>query len=315
MERRSVAYHLRLFTQELEELIGPLLVFTISYCHHLYFAHHTISTFFIISSLLSIVCVYAFSKIGICLAGCLQLIFLGWVALDAHELLLKQTAFSASVMIALFATLFSKRTVAPVTDSAVEMQQQKQKLWQQLYEARQELTTLYQQKEQAIAEKKELEEVLSLNRQHQQVLELEKEQFLEEREGLQQDITKLLSHLHEMAERQVATQAANQAANQATDEMSADHRYLQLREQFEEKSAVLDKTRKELFSANEEIAVLQRTLAELHLQGSSETETLLMKQLIASEEKYEQLVQVHEQELLGYEHMIEKLLGQVGAKS
>lgn len=50
--------------------------------------------------------------------------------------------------------------------------------------------------------------------------------------------------------------------------------YKQLREQFEEKTLLLDQTRKELFHTSEKAEVLQREIAELQLQGRGLPELL-----------------------------------------
>lgn len=274
--KKSAQLHLRVFTQELEELIGPLLVFLICMFHHLYFGHQIVSSIFMLTGLLSLVAVHAFKAFGLSIASVFQLLFLGWVALDTHELFIAQSVFSVSLLVGLYATLENMKT-AEVQPQEVR----KDRLWQDLFEARKEITSLYQEKEL-------LECKLS-------VLEQEKQQFVEDRDLREQDIAKLCNNMREMAERE---------------QVSPDARYQQLREQFQDKSKVLDDTRRELFVANEELQVLKRTLEEREYDAPDAR--LLLAQYTAQEEA---LKRAHEQEIAGYEHMIEKLLQELASVS
>src|SRR5207244_3112147 len=88
---------------------------------------------------------------------------------------------------------------------------QKQELWQQLFDARQEITALYQHKleqEQLEQKLKTFEEKSLLIQHYLEAAVLEKEALLQERESSEQDIAALLSHMHEMAQRQDTVQAA-----------------------------------------------------------------------------------------------------------
>src|SRR5262249_27655844 len=134
---------------------------------------------------------------------------------------LEQTIFSVSLVAALSALLLVEQQSVP-QDTA------KDKLWQELYEARQEITKLYD-------ENKELALRLEVARE-------EKQNLQEDRESAEADIAKLLAHMHEMATRE------------------NEPRFAQLQQQFQEKSNLLDSTRRELFYTQEEVSKLKKTL-------------------------------------------------------
>jgi len=301
-----------------EMLIGPLVVFIISYSHHIYFADTYISSFFAAISLLSLLLVVAIDKTGILLALGLQLAFLGWVAVLEPKNLTEQALFSASISLALFASYINNQSAAvaeaPVAD-------QKDKLWQELFDARQEIKALYQQKDEA---KVDGQRVAILEHQLEAAT-LEKQALVEEAATREVDIQKFASHMHEMALYQETLRQEilrleergqkEQSAAPRDPEAKASHyesMYHQLKTQFEEKSQTLDTTRKELFSAQEEVERLIRNAEEM-LEPTAE-ERRLMQDIVGCQDKIDALKRAQEEELVGYEEVIQGLLNQLHEK-
>ena len=69
--------------------------------------------------------------------------------------------------------------------------------------------------------------------------------------------------------------------------------YLQLREQFEEKSTILNETRKELFRLQEQLAAIQKEQEEQQFTLFSEEETLWMQNLHRLSLELEQIQKEH----------------------
>ncbi len=67
--------------------------------------------------------------------------------------------------------------------------------------------------------------------------------------------------------------------------------YLQLRQQFDEKSKILDDTRRELFHCQEKLNVVTRELDELLIHGESETEAKLIQHILELDQELELLDQ------------------------
>lgn len=354
---------LKLASLAAEKLLGPLLVFVISYAHHIYFADDFVSSFFAVFSLSSLLLVMAVDKTGILLAVGLQLAFLGWVAVAEPLNLIEQMLFSTSVSLSLIASYINGQTEdspqQTIVDTSIQdtsIQHQKDKLWQELFDARQEIKTLYEQKQlqestlaevtasQAALESslqtritaavREHEDKLLLMQHHLEVALIEKQQFAEDRAASEEDLKKFGSHMHEMALYQETLRQEilrleelrakelcekEQLAPTATPEVIDDKpsyyesMYRQLKLQFEEKSAILDTTRKELFIAQDELAILQR-LQQENLEPTQE-EKHLMQELLASQDKLEALKRAQEEELVGYEEVIQGLLNQLEEKS
>lgn len=359
---------LKLASLAAEKLLGPLLVFVISYAHHIYFADDFVSSFFAVFSLSSLLLVMAVDKTGILLAVGLQLAFLGWVAVAEPLNLIEQMLFSTSVSLSLIASYINGQTEdspqQTIVDTSIQdtsIQHQKDKLWQELFDARQEIKTLYEQKQlqestltevtasQAALESslqskinaavREHEDKLLLMQHHLEVALIEKQQLVEDRTTSEEDLKKFASHMHEMAlyqetlrqeilrlqelrEKELRAKEQSekeQIAPTATPEVIDDKpsyyesMYRQLKLQFEEKSAILDTTRKELFIAQDELAILQR-LQQENLEPTQE-EKHLMQELLASQDKLEALKRAQEEELVGYEEVIQGLLNQLEEKS
>jgi septal ring factor EnvC (AmiA/AmiB activator) len=298
------------FSLEFESLIGPLLVFCVCYCHHLYFATHLVSSVFILMSLLSLVCVHAFGKGGLVASALFQLGFLLWTACSAGDFF-EQAAFSTSLLIALYASFANVSPVEEKVDTKEvddQLSTQKQQLWQQLFDARQEITTLYQQKAEKESLQVELAAVcdkLKLMEHQLEAADLYKEELVQEKSTADEEIAKLLSHMREMAERQQVT-----VVPRCEKLEPFEAKYLQLKEQFANKSGTLDQTRKELFSACEEIEVLKRELAEKEMQPATDEEKRLRLAVAEADQKIES----YEEELSQYESMMQELYARLEGK-
>lgn len=332
---------IKLLSQAAEQLIGPLLVFVISYTHHIYFADDFVSSFFAAFSLVSLLAVMALEKPGMMLAIGVQVAFLGWVALADPLDIYEQLLFSSSVTLALFASYLNNAQAveeAPVESTSVV--EQKDKLWQELFDARQEIKTLYEQKQAleatleaktaAVAHEKD-EKILFLQH-HLEAAMLEKQQFIEDRAECEEDLKKFGSHMHEMAlyqetlrqeilrlqelrTKELRTKEQKQQPLQTVEDRPSHYEamYRQLKQQFEEKSLTLDSTRKELFTAQDQLATLQKAQEE-NLEPTAE-EKHLMQELLALQDKLDALKRSQEEELIGYEEVIQGLLNQLHDKS
>lgn len=86
--------------------------------------------------------------------------------------------------------------------------------------------------------------------------------------------------------------------------------YSQLKQQFQEKSQILDETRKELFQAQEQLLVLQKELEEHQYFTLSENEWLLQRDLTCLAKEMEEIQDQNQQEL----DMMYGLIGDLLAK-
>ncbi|MCE5294776.1 MAG: hypothetical protein LLF94_09230 [Chlamydiales bacterium] len=326
---------IRLVSNAAEQLIGPMLVFGISYAHHIYFADHFVSSFFAAFSVVSLLLVMAVDKTGILLALATQLVFLGWVAYAQPISFMEQLLFSTSITLAIVATYINQHEPeAPVLDVAetTTVVEQKDKLWQELFDARQEIKALYTQNQEleasisqkiaAVTQEKELLQ------HHLEVLVLEKQQFIENKAEAEADIKKFSSHMHEMALYQetlrqeiLRLQEVQNTPKELPTHDKTYHvqqheyeaMYRQLKAQFEDKAKVLDDARKELFSLQNELDILRKKQNE-NFEPTAE-ETHLMKELVACQDKIDALKCAHEEELVGYEEVIQGLLDQLQTKT
>jgi len=253
--------------------------------------------------------VLSYKKQGLIASSIIQCALLSYVFLDAGELFLEQMAFSLSVYTALWATYLvqDEEQVDQKVESS-DAREQKETLWQELFSARQEITELYREKTEleeklAVVDRKKLD-TLSEIEQKIGVLEAEKSDLLEDKVQQEADIAKLLDDLLEMGARYDA------AVNKKAPLQPFEAMYKQLKGQFDEKSVILDQTRKELFHAQEEVEVLKRRL-EFEQDCPSDAEKALHLQLKATTEKLDSLEKKHEEELVGYEEVIGRLLQQL----
>ncbi|MBS0634243.1 MAG: hypothetical protein JSR37_02115 [Verrucomicrobia bacterium] len=306
---------IRLLYTAAEQLIGPLLVFIIAYAHNIYFASDYVSSFFAVFSLVSLLLVMAVDKTGILLAIGVQLAFLGWIAVKEPTNLLEQMLFSSSISLSLIASYINTPSLntpnvdvpnIPARAPEPVVTVEKDKHWQELFTARQEITSLYQQKNELEARVATLTANQKLLEQHLEVAAIEKKQFVEDRAQCEEDLKKFGNHMQEMAlYQETLRQEILRLEERKVTVAEPDAMFKQLKSQFDEKSKTLDETRRELFSAQEEIAILQKTIDE-NLEPTAE-ERRLMQELVAKE-------QAHEEELLGYEGVIQGLLNQLQEK-
>lgn len=148
--------------------IGPFMVFITSCAHYIFFTD-TSSLLFILVAMIGLLFVMGFSRVGLFLACLFELIFFAFIAIEQPDSLLSQLGFLVSLAVAFSATFVSApkeaflskasmyiRKSTPYTavarnpdeynEQVREILRQKERLWQQLFDARQEITRLYQQK-------------------------------------------------------------------------------------------------------------------------------------------------------------------------
>ncbi len=82
--------------------------------------------------------------------------------------------------------------------------------------------------------------------------------------------------------------------------------YKQLRQQFDEKSNILNETRRELFISQEKIEKLSREKEEYSLNSQTPLEKELELQIVRLEQEYDQAVAHYESEIAALEEIIQK---------
>ena len=279
MEKISVLDRMRQVGNELEGIVSPLAVLCIGFVHYLYFDERALSSIFVATLLCSILLVALYRKVALYVVGVFQLFFTFYASYVRPDLFLEQALFSISILAALSAMLFVESEAEQMLVHVVD--DKKEKLWRELFEARQEITRLYDEK---------VGLTLRL-----EVLEDDKKYVQQEREQTEADIAKLLSDMHQMAMRACEMPEA---------------RYKQLRQQFEEKSNVLDSTRRELFYTQEEVARLKKRL-EIETGVPTAYEKALLEQLKRVDEELDAQQKAHARELLGYEGLLSALMEKV----
>lgn len=88
--------------------------------------------------------------------------------------------------------------------------------------------------------------------------------------------------------------------------------YQQLREQFEEKSATLDVTRKELFYSQEQVAALQKDFEEYRVNGGRELEQQLSELMAAAEREVATIERDSQQEIESLHALVNSLMANKG---
>lgn len=84
--------------------------------------------------------------------------------------------------------------------------------------------------------------------------------------------------------------------------------YLQLREQFEEKSSVLDATRRELFKTQESLLLMQKEIEESHVYDINESEAKLQDLLLSMEKELSEKETGYQNEIQALHHVISALV-------
>jgi hypothetical protein len=137
---------------------------------------------------------------------------------------------------------------------------------------------------------------LSLQIENNQLLEKIVEQLKCEKQELQQNkfpISQPINEDNRSLERQVR---------------KLEGLYLQLREQFYEKSVMLDRTRQELFLTQEQRLSLEKALEEERVFDLSENEKLLQVNLESLTTEYEKIISDYQQELEEMSDLVKELL-------
>ncbi len=88
-------------------------------------------------------------------------------------------------------------------------------------------------------------------------------------------------------------------------------RYLQLKEQFQEKSVILDDTRRELFQAQEELLCRQKEYDEEHLFDQPENEQDILRDFLKLGRQLDQIQKHYQQEIDDLNLLIGHLLKQI----
>lgn len=133
--------------------------------------------------------------------------------------------------------------------------------------------------------------------------QVKKEEIREQLDGKQQTIHRLEINLAKLEQELLQTKPETKTQ----DIRRTQGMYLQLRQQFEEKSAVLDAARRELFFAEERLLSREREEEENALQ-LSETEALLQKELLSLIKELEELNEQHQLEIEASSKLVEDFL-------
>lgn len=91
--------------------------------------------------------------------------------------------------------------------------------------------------------------------------------------------------------------------------------YLQLKDQFQEKSAVLDDTRRELFHVHEELLKKQREYEEQQFENLSLEEKAYQRDLLRLGNQFEQMKKLYQQEIDDLTNLVGDLLAQLSRNS
>lgn len=203
-------------------------------------------------------------------------------------------------------------------------------LLQEIFQRRHECTLLKQHSEELSESMQiKLEEAVSMadQKSFDLIAEVEaKQRVIQEQEQqlfkLQQDLElhqQELSECRQKAEELVAICAQKEsllveqlekAQNVVPDRQlrKLEGLYKQLKEQFNEKSDLLDSTRQDLFAANEELTKAQRELTEKDIEGkSAEYAASLEKQLEKTTEELIALEKLHQEEIETLQGVIQSL--------
>lgn len=151
---------------------------------------------------------------------------------------------------------------------------EKETLLHTLAKMQQEISVLSDQHNQRTNEYTHLNSQLAMLQSKADLMSMEKEQALQQLQDLRAERDALARDAAQKG------QTMEGVSPEAAAWRQAEGRYNQLQEQFADKSAVLDETRKELFIAQEKLLQLQREMEECQTYTVSESEAALTKQLI-----------------------------------
>src|SRR5262249_38522896 len=112
------------------------------------------------------------------------------------------------------------------------------------------------------------------------------------------------------ADKQYIESFASEKALQWQAMRKAEGLYNQLREQFEQKSEILDNTRRDLFNAQEQLLNFQRDKTEKDIYNYSVEEKVLIKHIIKTERYYDQMVMALQSEIESLHSLVDTLNSQ-----
>lgn len=125
-------------------------------------------------------------------------------------------------------------------------------------------------------------------------------------ENTSQENARLLGEL--AASRQNAEASDSEKALQWQAVRKAEGLYGQLREQFEQKSQILDQTRYELFHAQEQLSKYLREKKENDIYRISPEENAMLKHIHHTEQYYSQMINALEKEIDGLQSLIDHMM-------
>lgn len=186
-----------------------------------------------------------------------------------------------------------------------------QKTYEDLSQARQELAV----KNDALIDLKQTVEKLSTQLSQQKGLAEHAVQQIQRMEELKELLEKNLQETQAELKRSQQLFASKSPLPYAPgNTRQMETMYLQLKEQFQEKCATLDATRRELFLANEELLKWQKEDEEEKVFGLSGNEHSLQRHLLQVSKHYEKVEKQHQQEIDEMLELIKHLLHQLSSK-
>ena len=199
-----------------------------------------------------------------------------------------------SLAISLLIIVFSLREGAFLFSELVKQRQDteedNQKLQQQIdalkvsshqekEQVQRSLNSMHMQLKEAEKRAESFEELTTLKKHEWEALEEEKETLFQERVAVQQDLDVFVArnnHLNaQLSELRNETQSLREELAKKQELQLPPHPYEELRKQFEEKSAVLSATRKELFAMEGKYLTVQKEMEDKLLEPQQDLRQLL----------------------------------------
>ncbi len=190
----------------------------------------------------------------------------------------------ASITLSLFITALSFEEVETLVESiGLESRSRLDNLWK-LDEKKKAV------EKGSVKKAEQIRELQIKVRSFQKLIDLSTEERLQARSQYEQ----ALEELNQMKE---LNASLNERLQRVMDDPPMEAKLKQLREQFEEKSRILNKTRKELFLSNEKLLRLQKEHDEIRHYTLGEVEEALEKQLVNVVREKELEEELHNQEM------------------
>ena len=171
--------------------------------------------------------------------------------------------------------------------------------------------------EEMIAFKERFEEISRVKEslgQECDTLKVEISTIKEELEKIQQTNVELKQQQQQLSESESNSDSEDEARKKFREIRRLEGLYQQMRDQFAEKSKVLDSTRRELFLAQEKCSSLQKELEEREVFGNYDVEQSLYHQLSISEAELSKQVHSFNVEISQLHNFISVLLDQSASK-